>query len=365
VRALFYVGEQRWSGSARAFLAAARGLAKRGHEITVAGCDNSRLARLASAAGLDTGAIDRSITTAGTTWDLRKVLLDRMVEVAFVFTERDQLIVSSAMRMAERGGVVRRVPSFEHIDLQSSGRLALKIAACGVLFSTDREAHDVEAPGWTIPPAVAPLGVDATSYDSIRPIPRADIDVPPQGMLVACVYEPSGRQRLATVFRTMAFIGPRHPDLHVVVVGPGSRDEELRLHAAAVGVNSIINFVGDREDQLAVLRAASVGWVVAGDDAGAFGCLDLMALRMPIIAERSALTQHYVAAGITGVLLAPGDAARTASAVAAFLAHEDRRIAMGNAGRTRVQRDFTESAMVDGFEKAALAAADRANWATR
>jgi hypothetical protein len=64
-------------------------------------------------------------------------------------------------------------------------------------------------------------------------------------------------------------------------------------------------------------------------------------------------------------LLAPGDAARTASAVAAFLAHEDRRTAMGNAGRTRVQRDFTESAMVDGFEKAALAAADRANWATR
>jgi glycosyltransferase involved in cell wall biosynthesis len=365
MRVLFYVGEQRWSGSARTFLAAARGLAKRGHDVTVACCDSSRIARLSSAAGLHTVAIDRSVTTAGTTWDLRKVLQERMVEVAFVFTERDQLIVSSAMRLADRAGVVRRVPSFEHIDLENSGRLALKIAAAGLLFSTDREAHDVEAPGWVIPAAVAPLGVDAPSYDAIRPVSRADIDVPPQGMLVACVYEPSGRQRLATLFRTMAFIGPRHPDLRIVVIGPGSRDEELRLHAAAVGVNSIINFVGDREDQLSVLRAASVGWVVAGDDGGAYGCLDLMALRVPIIAERSALTQHYVAAGISGVLLAPGDAARTASAVAAFLAHEDRRTAMGNAGRTRVQRDFTESAMVDGFEKAAQAAADRANWATR
>ena len=292
MRALFYVGEQQWSGRARVFLSAARGLAKRGHEVTLACCDNSRLARLSSAAGVDTVTIDRSVTAAGTTWDLRKLLQDRAIEVAFVFTERDQLIVSSAMRLAERGAVIRRVPSFEHVDLQNSGRLAVRIAACGVLFSTEREAHDVEAPGWAIPAAVAPLGVDAPSYDGIRPVSRADIDVPPHGMLVACVYEPSGRQRLTTVFRPMAFSGPRHPDLHGVGVGPGSRDAELRLHAAAVGVNSIINFVGDREDQLAVLRAASVGGIVAGDDAGAFACLDLMGLRIPIIAERSALTQQ-------------------------------------------------------------------------
>jgi glycosyltransferase involved in cell wall biosynthesis len=163
----------------------------------------------------------------------------------------------------------------------------------------------------------------------------------------------------------MAFIAPRHPDLHVVVVGPGSRDEALRLHASAVGVNSIVSFLGDRDDQLSVIRAANVGWVVSGDDGGAYACLDLMALRIPVIAERSALTQHYVAAGITGVLLPPGDAAHTASTVAAFLAYEDRRIAMGNAGRTRVHRDFTETAMVDRFESAAEAAGDRSNWAAR
>jgi hypothetical protein len=38
---------------------------------------------------------------------------------------------------------------------------------------------------------------------------------------------------------------------------------------------------------------------------------------------------------------------------------------MGNAGRTRVQRDFTETAMIGGFENAGAAAADRTNWATR
>ena len=43
----------------------------------------------------------------------------------------------------------------------------------------------------------------------------------------------------------------------------------------------------------------------------------------------------------------------------------DLRAAMGNAARTRVQRDFTEADMIDGFERAAAAAADRTRWAVR
>jgi hypothetical protein len=38
---------------------------------------------------------------------------------------------------------------------------------------------------------------------------------------------------------------------------------------------------------------------------------------------------------------------------------------MGKAGRTRVARDFTETAMIDGFAAAASAAGDRTLWAAR
>jgi glycosyltransferase involved in cell wall biosynthesis len=84
-----------------------------------------------------------------------------------------------------------------------------------------------------------------------------------------------------------------------------------------------------------------------------------------VIAHRSPLTEHHVADGITGILLPTGDPSLTASAVASFLAHDDARTAMGNAARTRVQRDFPETAMIDGFERAAMAAADRTKWAVR
>jgi glycosyltransferase involved in cell wall biosynthesis len=90
-----------------------------------------------------------------------------------------------------------------------------------------------------------------------------------------------------------------------------------------------------------------------------------MAMRVPVIADQSPLARHYVADGITGMLLSTEEPSHTASAIAAFLTSDEKRIAMGNAGRTRVQREFTETAMIDGFERAVNAAGDRAKWAVR
>jgi hypothetical protein len=109
MRVLFYLGDKQWSGCARALLAAARGLNARGHQIIIAGCEGGRLNARAQEAGLEVVAISSAVTAAGGVWDLRKVLHERFVEVVVVTTERDQLIVSSAMRLAERGAVLRRV----------------------------------------------------------------------------------------------------------------------------------------------------------------------------------------------------------------------------------------------------------------
>jgi glycosyltransferase involved in cell wall biosynthesis len=123
-----------------------------------------------------------------------------------------------------------------------------------------------------------------------------------------------------------------------------------------------VSFVGDTDDDRRVMRAADAGWIVSGADNAVYSCLDLMAMRIPVLAERSPLTQHYLADHITGKLLTPGEPAYTASAVAAFLGNREKLAAMGNAGRARVQREFSEAAMIDGFEKAVDAAGDRTQW---
>jgi len=369
MRVLFYVGDKAWSGCARVFVAAARGLGARGHQVTLVCPGGSATARRAEAIGVDTVPADPDATAAGDAWGLRRILQERFVEVAFVHTDREQLLVSSAMRLAERGAIIRRVPAFLTPALLRSGRLALRIASAGLIFTTEAELAQAQASpelaAMPLAPAVAPLGVDVVNYESIQPVARESIGVPAQGLLIVCSYEPNARLRLATAMRTLALLLPRHPGVHLAVLGPGSQDDDLRMHAAALGVGTSVTFLGQRADDLTVLRAADAGWVVAGADDGAFAFLDLMAMRLPVLAERGVLPKHYVADGITGLLLSPGAPSHTAAAAAPFFAHQELRMAMGNAARTRVQRDFSEADMIDGFERAASAGADRKRWSAR
>ena len=365
MRVLFYLGDKQWTGSTRVALAAARGLAGRGHQVTIACCPDTRLAREAAVTEIDTIEIPSATTAFGGAFDLRRVLHERFIEVAIVESDRDHLIVSSAMRFAERGGVLRRVSSASGLGLHRGAKLALRMAAAGIIVSSERELRDLSSPGWTIPGTVAPLGVDAAAYDAVEPANRTQLGGPQPGIVIACAYDPSGRHRISAVFRTLALLAPRHVNIRAVVFGPGSMDDELRMHAAALGVGPVVSFLGERDDERNLMRASQAGWVVSSNDAGALACLDFMALRVPVIAERSPLTQQFVADGITGILLSPGDPSNTASEVAAFLTGEEKRIAMGNAGRTRVQRDFLETRMLDGFERAVNAAGDRTKWTVR
>src|SRR5438105_2115372 len=200
MRVLFYVGEKRWSGSARAFLAVARGMGARGHQVTVVCPGGSAAARRAEAFGVETVPADPDATAAGDAWSLRRVLQERFVEVAFVHSDREQLVLSSAMRLAERGAIIRRVPAFLAPAFLRSGRLAMRIASAGLLFTTDAELAQAQASpdiaALPLAPAIAPLGVDAASYDNIRPVPRSTIGLPAQGLLIVCSYEPSARFRL-------------------------------------------------------------------------------------------------------------------------------------------------------------------------
>jgi glycosyltransferase involved in cell wall biosynthesis len=365
MRVLFYIGDKQWSATARLILTVARGLAARGHPVTLACCGESRLESEARAAQIDTVGINISGSAVGGAFDLRKVLAQKFIEVAIVTNERDHLIVSSAMRFAERGGVLRRVPAFEKLELQPGGKVALRLASTGIVVTTERELNDVKIPGLTIPATVAPIGVDITSLENVEPASRTELRTPSQGFIIACSYDPSGRYRLGTVFRTLALLAPRHVNIHVVLFGPGAADDELRMHASALGVSPVVSFLGEHDDHRRVMRAAHAGWVVAGADTAALSCLEFMALRVPVIAERSPLTQHYVADRITGLLLSSTDPSHTASTVAAFLTGEEKRLAMGNAGRVRVQRDYPESVMIDGFERAVNAAGDRTKWAAK
>jgi glycosyltransferase involved in cell wall biosynthesis len=363
MRVLFHHGASDWTGCARAFAEAARLLAAAGHTVVFTCQPDSVVEqRVAALPGVTLAVLEPEGSWLEESSHLRRVLREHFVEVVFVHTAREHLVAASALRAAERGAVVRRIPEGAAFTLGKTERAAALLAASGYLFATPDDAEAARLPRGTLPPVVAPLGVDVAEYEAVRAAPRPSLGVGPGGRLLACVTDVESRTRVATVLRTVALLSERHPGLRLVLVGPGTDHEDLRMHAAALGITPLVRFLGERDDQLSVLRTADVGWVVAEQDAAAFGFLDFMALGTPVVAERGPVAAHYVADGIGGVLLPPADAPAAAAAVAALLAQDEMRRTMGRAAQVRAGRDFGAQAMADGFARAAEAARDRSKW---
>src|SRR5665647_1901073 len=115
MRTLFYHASSHWTGSSRAFAVAARGLAARGEPVTVVCQQGTSAERGFVQEGLDIVPVPPASTVARDAWRLRAVLKERFIEVVFLHTEREHLVASSAMRLAERGAVIRRIPALSLI----------------------------------------------------------------------------------------------------------------------------------------------------------------------------------------------------------------------------------------------------------
>jgi len=297
---------------------------------------------------------------------LRKIFRRWDVDAIFVTTDHEHLIAAAACRGGGSGSVVRWTPAGRKLDLGFAGKFAGWLTKTSYLFASETDRRLSNIPRSAIEASVAEIGVDVATYPANgakAPASTEDsaVDAKPAEphKYIVCVYDPTSRGRAATAIRTISMLAPRHPNVRLLIVGQGSDDEDLRMQAAALRVLHLVSFLGERDDQINLMRDAYLGWVVADADTGTYGILDLMALGIPTVASEGGIAQRYIAHGISGALYPPDDSASTAAAVAGMLKSEEDRVAMGKAARTRVAREFTETQMIEGFDRAANGARNR------
>ncbi|MDQ6870826.1 MAG: glycosyltransferase family 4 protein [Gemmatimonadota bacterium] len=385
---LFLHTAREWSGTARLFARAARGISERGAKVTLLVTPDSNVHLAVSPRRAPNQPRHTPIpepfeiipfSTEGGFFSaarrLKKIFRRWDADAIFVTTDREHLIASTACWLTRGGSVVRWTPAGKKLQMAFAGTFAGWLTKTSYLFAseTDRRASDV--PKNAIESGSAEIGVDMTTYPTNGAKPaspegtasenpgEAPVEDPAKGKhgeaFIVCVYDPTSRGRAATAIRTMSMLAPRHPHLRLMIVGPGSDDEDLRMQAAALRVLHLVSFLGERDDQVSLMKDAHLGWVVAEGDTGVYGILDLMALGIPTVASEGGISQRYIAHGINGALYPSDDSATTAAAVAGLLQSEESRVAMGKAGRTRVAREFPETATIEGFDRAANSARTR------
>jgi glycosyltransferase involved in cell wall biosynthesis len=364
VNYLFLDSAREWSGTARAFTAAATGLAARGHGVVFAAEPDSTVERVVSelvARGSRAEMVVASVSLAGTWFGaarrLRTLARRHKIDVLLVHTNREHLIAAVAYRFGSHARVIRRVPAGRGLEMNRTGRVAAWLAPTCYIFADEADVHAAPIPRRSSGRVVARLGVALPSENDATERNAADVA---DGCLdIVCIHDASSRSRAAAAIRTIAMLAPRHPGVRLLIIGEGAYDDDLKMQAASLNALSLVEFLGDRDDQLQVMRGAPLGWVVADHDTAAYGILDFMSLSVPVLAAEKSVAEQLVLPDITGMLLPPDDTYTAAATVAELLVNGERRDAMCAAARARVAREFPESAMIDGFERAAAMALSR------
>jgi hypothetical protein len=347
MRALFVIPGRQLDGGARALMEGAVALAARDSTSVVATVAGGDVERVAHHFSIETVEITARQGTAGRARVLRSIMATHFVDIVFIATESDLFGAAVAARLSGRSVVVRRVGAGETLERHWRSRMAQRLASTGYIVSSappatpqDEGATVVHGSlGVRLPDAPADVGRDSDN-------PR-----------LTCISGQGDAERraLGDVLRAFAMLRERFPRLRMAVLGERSApaDSDVRLHAAALRVSDHVDWLTDPLQRQAALGQSTVGCVAAEGDAAVYGCLDLMAHGVPLVARRTALAQRYVAHGIHGVLMPTLDPARAASELAVMLASPSRREAMGVASRARVARDFSDRTAALCFEQIA------------
>lgn len=169
-------------------------------------------------------------------------------------------------------------------------------------------------------------------------------DGPVAGMVAQLIPRKGHRYLLEAV---PAVLG-RHPDTRFVLFGRGPLDTELRAACTRQGLDGAVTFAGFREDLERVLPCLDLVVHPAEMEGLGVSLLQAAACGVPIVATPVGGIPEAVRDGDNGRLVPVGDSGALAAAINGLLDTPERAGAMGVAGRTLVEREFSVEAMVTG-----------------
>ena len=176
---------------------------------------------------------------------------------------------------------------------------------------------------------------------------RGEFGLAPDDFVVAAAGQLIPRKGHNYLLQAVADLRHRYPALRLVVFGEGFLLNQLRAQAAALDLGNVVQFAGFREDldtfvscfDLFAHPALAEGLGVAALKASAAG--------VPVVAFAAGGVVEAVADGETGSLVEPGNADALGAAIARFADDPALRQRCGEAGRRRMQNEFSIATMAD------------------
>ncbi len=242
----------------------------------------------------------------------------------------------------------------------------LRGAALTIAGGSYPESEAARAAGRSLPAVCVPPGVDTDVFlpldAAARRAARAHFGLPVEGPLVLSVSRLVPRKGMDVLIDAAAVLRSSHPDLTVAIAGTGRDAARLQRRASSSGAP--VRFLGKvpGPDLPALYGSCDLFAMLCrnrwgGLEQEGFGIVFLEAAScgVAVVAGASGGARDAVADGETGVVVAdPSDPHAVATVIAGLLDDEDRRLAMGAAGRARAIDAFTYDLLASRLHDAIL-----------
>jgi glycosyltransferase involved in cell wall biosynthesis len=221
-----------------------------------------------------------------------------------------------------------------------------------VVASVDREdglAHGIGRPAQY---RLVRSGIEVEAYRDAaidRSGARARLGIPDDALVVGSVGRLSPQKAPLDLLAGFAVLARERPEAQLVVVGDGPLRGEVEARVAALGLGGRVHLPGLRRDVPELLRAFDVFALASRWEGLPRVFPQAMAAGLPIVATRVDGAADAIEDGITGRLVEVGDAAGLGAALVELASDPDRRRAMGERGRARVE-EFSATRMVRRLE---------------
>ena len=149
---------------------------------------------------------------------------------------------------------------------------------------------------------------------------------------------------LETWLRAAALVGQQYPSAQFVLVGEGRDGDtlgQLQRLAAELGIAERVHFPGYRAHLLPVYGSFDLFVLSSRREGLPNSILEAMAVGLPVVTTDVAGTSELVLDGQTGYVVPQGDVEHLAHAMVTLVADAKLRQRMAQAGRERIEREFS------------------------
>ena len=177
----------------------------------------------------------------------------------------------------------------------------------------------------------------------------AKLGARPNARLIGTVCRLAPQKRVKELIWGLHQLRQLNDDIHLVVIGDGPLRTALHRYARLTNVGDRVHFLYTRLDVGQWLPQFDVFWQASEYEGQSNSVMEAMAAGLPVVATEIPANRELVVHGETGFLV-PLDV-RNAFARRTLPILEDAELArrLGDAGREKMQREFTVDQMVDRY----------------